>query len=69
MPRLAKPLNVLCLVRGSEKYILMYADEEKCEALKTLGRWAVNPDLAFTWVDAAVLAQRIREGLTGVIQS
>lgn len=53
-------LNVLALVKGEERYIFVYEDQQKDAALKTLGRWATNPDLSFSWYDAAVLSQRIR---------
>jgi hypothetical protein len=29
--------------------------------LRTLGRFASNPELSFTWYDAAVLSQKIRQ--------
>lgn len=53
--------NVLALVKGDERYILLFSDDNRAEALRTLGRWASNPDLSFTWYDAAVLSQRIRK--------
>ena len=31
------------------------------EALRTLGRYASNQELSFTWYDAAVLSQKIRQ--------
>jgi hypothetical protein len=34
--------------------------ESLVEALKTLGRYAANPDLSFSWYDAAVLGQKVR---------
>ena len=30
------------------------------KALRTLGRFASNPELSFTWYDAAVLSQKVR---------
>ena len=53
----------ICLCKGSERYIIVYDDEckSRSEALRTLGRWASNPELSFTWHDAAVLSNRIRE--------
>jgi hypothetical protein len=29
--------------------------------LRVLGRYASNPDLSFSWYDAAVLSQKIRQ--------
>ena len=33
----------------------------KHQALRALGRHASNPELSFTWYDAAVLSQKIRQ--------
>jgi len=54
-------INVLALVKGEERYIFLYDDAHKSDALKTLGRFASNPELSFSWYDAAVLSQRIRQ--------
>jgi hypothetical protein len=54
-------INVLALVKGEERYIFLYDDDHKSDALKTLGRFASNPELSFSWYDAAVLSQRIRQ--------
>jgi hypothetical protein len=54
-------INVLALVKGEERYIFLYDDEHRSEALRTLGRFASNPELSFSWYDAAVLSQRIRQ--------
>ena len=54
-------INVLALVKGEERYIFLYDDEHKSDALRTLGRFASNPELSFSWYDAAVLSQRIRQ--------
>jgi hypothetical protein len=53
-------INVLALVKGREKYIFLYGDSQRAEALRTLGRFASNPELSFTWYDAAVLSQKVR---------
>ena len=53
--------NVLALVKGEERYIFLYDDEHKSDALRTLGRFASNPELSFSWYDAAVLSQKIRQ--------
>ncbi|MDR1924249.1 MAG: hypothetical protein LBQ66_07740 [Planctomycetaceae bacterium] len=54
-------INVLALVKGEERYIFLYSDTNRAETLRTLGRYASNPDLSFTWYDAAVLSQKIRQ--------
>ena len=57
-------INVLALVKGAERYVFLYDDASRAETLRTLGRFASNPDLSFTWYDAAVLSQKIRQGLS-----
>jgi len=54
-------INVLALVKGSERYIFLYDDGAKAQTLRTLGRYASNPELSFSWYDAAVLSQKIRQ--------
>ena len=58
---MTQDINVLALVKGEERYIFLYDDEHKSDALRTLGRYASNPELSFSWYDAAVLSQRIRQ--------
>lgn len=52
--------------RRGDIYCLSYDDERtsKQEALREVGRWASNPTLSFTWFDAAIMSQRIREHRT-----
>lgn len=52
--------NYVAYVKGNERYVLAYWDDQIEGALRTLGRWASNPELAFSWYDAAVMSQRIR---------
>jgi hypothetical protein len=57
----SQDINVLALVKGSERYVFLYNEENRAETLRVLGRYASNPDLSFTWYDAAVLSQKIRQ--------
>jgi hypothetical protein len=54
-------INVLALVKGKERYIFLYDDDNRSEALRTLGRYASDQELSFSWYDAAVLSQKIRQ--------
>jgi len=56
-----KDINVLALVKGEERYIFLYDDTNRAETLRTMGRYASDPELSFTWYDAAVLSQKIRQ--------
>ncbi|HEX3869487.1 MAG TPA: hypothetical protein VHV77_03530 [Pirellulales bacterium] len=58
---MSQDINVLALVKGEERYVFLYDDASRAETLRVLGRFASNPDLSFTWYDAAVLSQKIRQ--------
>ena len=57
---MSKDINVLAFAKGEERYLFLYNDETRAETLRTLGRFASNPELSFSWYDAAVLSQRVR---------
>jgi hypothetical protein len=58
---MSKEINVLALVKGEEQYIFLFDDSNRTETLRMLGRYAANPELSFSWYDAAVLSERIRQ--------
>ena len=58
-----KEVNVLALVKGEERFLFLFDDENRTETLRTLGRFAADPELDFTWYDAAVLSRKIREAV------
>ena len=39
--------------------MFLYDDASADQLLRTLGDYAADPDLSFTWYDAAVMSQRI----------
>ncbi len=53
-------INVLALLKGDERYVFLYDDRSANQVLQTLGRYAADPELSFSWYDAAVLSQRVR---------
>lgn len=57
----SQDINVLALVKGEEHYIFLYNDENRVEMLRTLGRYAADPQLNFSWYDAAVMSKKVRE--------
>ena len=53
----------LCLAHGEDRYVFVYDAGDKgqvSELLRTLGRFASDSRLNFTWYDAARLSQKIR---------
>lgn len=59
---MSQDINVLALAKGEERYLFLFNDATRTEALRTLGRFASHPELSFSWYDAAVLSQKIRAG-------
>jgi len=53
-------VNVLALVKDSERYVFLYDEESAATLLRTLGKYASDRELSFSWYDAAVLSQKIR---------
>ena len=56
-----REINILALVKGEERYVFLYDDHNRVETLRLLGRYAADPQLSFTWYDAAVMSKKIRE--------
>jgi hypothetical protein len=52
-------VNVLALIKGEERYVFLYDDESADQLLRTMGQYAADPELSFSWYDAAVMSQRI----------
>jgi hypothetical protein len=57
----SRDIVVVGLIKGIEQYVFLYDEASKADVLRMLGRFAANPELSFTWYDAAVLSKRIRE--------
>ena len=60
-PSVTQDINVLALVKGNERYIFLFDDSQRAETLRVFGRYASNPELSFSWYDAAVLSQKLRQ--------
>ena len=56
--------NVVTLVKDGEKYLFAYDDTSQKALLGVLGSFARNPELNFSWHDAAILSRKIRENET-----
>jgi hypothetical protein len=54
-------VNVLALIKGSERFVFLYDDESADQLLQTLGNYAADPEINFSWYDAATLSQRVRK--------
>lgn len=56
-----RELNVLALIKGTERYVFVYDDESRAALINALRDQAADPSLSFTWFDAAVLTDKARE--------
>lgn len=63
---MGQEINVLALVKGEERYIFLFDDSNRTETLRMLGRYAADPELSFSWYDAAMLSQKIRDALPAI---
>jgi hypothetical protein len=59
--RMAADINIVAIVKGEERYVFMFDEDSRSETLRTLGRYASDPELSFSWYDAAILSQKIRK--------
>ena len=57
---MSKSVNLLAMVRDEHRFVFVYDDDSVDTLLATLSEYAEDPELTFTWHDAAVLAQRVR---------
>ena len=53
--------NGLLYEKHGHRFIYIYQDGDKAEVLRAIGRQAADPELSFSWYDAAVLSQKIRK--------
>ncbi|MCA8989549.1 MAG: hypothetical protein KDA78_18015 [Planctomycetaceae bacterium] len=58
---MGEEINVLALVKDDQRYVFLYDEASFDELLRTLGRYASDPELNFSWYDAAMLSQRVRK--------
>ena len=56
----SKDVYVVALVKGEERFIFLFNEQRKGELLRTLGKYASNTEINFSWYDAAVLSQKAR---------
>lgn len=55
-----RSVNVIALVKDGERYVFLYDDASAPQLLQTFGKYAADPELNFSWYDAAVLSQKVR---------
>lgn len=57
--------RLIALVKGAERYIFAFddTDEGRQKVLIQFGIYAADHELSFTWYDAAVLSQKVKQDL------
>ena len=55
-----KPVNVIYLKKTESQYTFLFNTEDLPTFLQVIGKYAADPELDFTWYDAAVLSQKAR---------
>jgi len=54
-------LNVLALLKGSERYVYVYDDSSRVSLIDAFRDDAADPHLSLSWLDVAVLTSKARE--------
>lgn len=57
---MTQELNVLALIKGTERFLFVYDDESKDALIDDIRDKAADPAVALNWFDAAVLTERVR---------
>lgn len=58
---MSRAVNVLALVRDGQRYVFLYDDHSVETVLSKFAEFASDCELDFTWYDAAMLSQRVRQ--------
>lgn len=53
--------QVVAVVKDVERYIFIYDEESRPTLLRLLGKFAADPELSFTWGDAALVSKKVRQ--------
>lgn len=63
LPDFRSPDTLVVIQRrvGCETYMVVFHASEACEATQAVARFAKNPQLSFTWWDAARMTQGISQ--------
>lgn len=54
-------VKIIALVKGGERYIWLYTEENRIDVIRQFGRFASDPSLSFDWNDAGMLAQKVKK--------
>ncbi len=52
-------LEVIVFKKDADTYLFFFDSARRTEITRTFGRFAANPELNFSWTDAAELTQKL----------
>lgn len=55
--------RLVSISRRGETFIFIYTNATRTAMLRELGKLAANPESSFTWYEAAIVSQRIRDSV------
>lgn len=53
-------IQYIAFAKGAERYVFAWTEATRAELLRTFGRFASNPELSFSWLDACRLSMKVR---------
>ena len=57
------PTHGIAVAKGVERYVFLFAADQRSEVLRVAGRWASDPALSFDWHDAAAVSAEVRRSM------
>jgi hypothetical protein len=51
---------ITTIIKGAEVYVLIYDEQHLPELMAQVGRMAAEPELSFSWYDAAAIGTHLR---------
>jgi len=58
---MGQPINVIMLVRGKQHFIFLFDNKNRHGVLRQLAQFAADPEIQFSWRDAAMIGLKCRE--------
>jgi hypothetical protein len=55
-----RDINLIAFNKNKETYVFLFDDKNRAKCIRMFGKYATNPDLDFSWHDAADLSYRFR---------
>lgn len=52
---------LVSITRNGQTYMFIYRDGMRTDMLRQIGKMAADPSIDFSWYDAALVSQRIRQ--------